>query len=152
MATNRDTEYYAVTLMGKFVEAKSFQELQDKLAIQKEKDIEMYVAFMYDKPYKTQYGNTYWWPQIQIIDKEKRPISYQRGIFKVKYIYPDKGSYYFQGRRIDFENCITNQSVEKYVMPSQGMDHVTIADFYHSLRDILLELNKSACDRLIREM
>lgn len=149
----KDTEYYAVTSMGKFVGAKSFQELQTKLTEQKEQDIEMYVVFMYDKPHPTpSYPDRYWWPQIQIIDKEKRPTSYQRGMFRVKHIFPDSGCSYFMGRKIVFENCITNQSEERYVMLNREMDHVTIADFYHSLRDLLLELNRTACDRLIQEM
>lgn len=149
----KSTEYYAVTLEGKFIGAQSFQELQDKLREQGEQDIEMYVAFMYDKPHPTpSYPDKYWWPQIQIIDKDKTPTSYQRGMFKVKHVFPDRGCSYFMGRKIVFENCITNQSVEKYVMPNREMDHVTIADFYYSLRDILLELNRNACDQLMREM
>ena len=87
----KSTEYYAVTLMGKFIGAKSFQELQDKLIEQKEQDIEMYVAFMYDKPHPTPtYPDKYWWPQIQIIDECKQPTTYQRGMFKVKHIFPDQ--------------------------------------------------------------
>nr|WP_122119784.1 hypothetical protein [Alistipes megaguti] len=68
----KSTEYYAVTLEGKFIEAQSFQELQDKLREQGEQDIEMYVAFMYDKSHPTpSYPDKYWWPQIQIINKDK---------------------------------------------------------------------------------
>jgi len=107
---------------------------------------------MYDKPYKTQFGRLYWWPQIQIIDKERLPVSYQRGMFKVKTIYPDAGSYYFRGRRIDFENCITHEVVEKYIRQDENMDCATITHFYNSLRDILSELNRSACDQLIWEI
>ena len=149
----KSTEYYAVTLMGKFIGAKSFQELQDKLIEQKEQDIEMYVAFMYDKPHPTPtYPDKYWWPQIQIIDECKQPTTYQRGMFKVKHIFPDQGCSYFMGRKIEIENCITNQSITKYVTSNKEMESVTIADFYHSLRDILSELNKHGCEQLIKEI
>lgn len=56
------------------------------------------------------------------------------------------------GRKIVFENCITNQSITKYVTSNKEMESVTIADFYHSLRDILSELNKHGCEQLIKEI
>ena len=133
METKKETEYYAVTQMGKFIKANSWEELQEILNAQNEHEIEMYVAFMYDKPHPTPtYPDKYWWPQIQIIDECKQPTTYQRGIV--------------------FENCITNQSITKYVTSNKEMESVTIADFYHSLRDILSELNKHGCEQLIKEI
>ncbi len=151
MDTKKGTNYYAVTKMGKFIAAKSFEELQDTLKKQDEKDIELYVAFMYDKPYITQQGTEYWWPQIQIIDKQKQPTTYQRGMFKVKHIYPDIGSYYFKGRQIVFENCITHESIERVAESTQDPQFVTIADFYNSLIDIMDELNRNACEQLMKQ-
>lgn len=153
METKKETEYYAVTQMGKFIKANSWEELQEILNAQNEHEIEMYVAFMYDKPHPTPtYPDKYWWPQIQIIDECKQPTTYQRGMFKVKHIFPDQGCSYFMGRKIVFENCITNQSITKYVTSNKDMESVTIADFYHSLRDILSELNKHGCEQLIKEI
>ena len=145
-----NTKFYAITSMGKYVKAQSIQELTQILSEQKETDIDMYVAFLYDRPYITQGGNAFWWPQINIIDKEGKPTIYQRGVYRVKWIYPDRGTSYFQGRTIIFENCVTNETVERQVLGDRRFDATTIELFYTSLRDILLELNRSFCDKLIK--
>ena len=145
----KKTEFYAITPMGKYIKAYSLGELKESLEAQSEQDIEMYVVFMYDKPYITQFGKKYWWPQINIIDANGTPIKYQRGAFRVKWIYPDSGSYYFASRKIQFENCVTNELEEITISGNKSVEYVTIDLFYTSLRDTLSKLNKEFCNKLI---
>ena len=147
----RKTEFYAITPMGKYIKAYSLDELKESLEEQGEQKVEMYVVFMYDKPYIAQLGkgNKYWWPQINIIDVNGNPTKYQRGAFRVKWIFPDSGSYYFAGRKIQFENCITNEIEEITISGNKSVEYVTIDLFYTSLRDTLSKLNKEFCDKLI---
>jgi len=143
-------EYFAIAENGKIFEAKSWESLQEKIKSQSK--IEMYGAFYYDEPYITQQQTPYYWPQIQILDVNGKPTTYQKGAFKVKRIHKDEGSYYHKGRILEIENCLTND-VQSIRSPweKDGKGYVKIQDFYFELMDILDDLNSKLSKEIITQ-
>lgn len=140
-------KYYAISLQGKFIESNDWEELKKK--VQSPNEIEMFVAFFHDKPYVTSFKNEYYWPQIQIINHEKKPILYQRGALKVKRVKVE-ASYYFKNFQFDLENCLTQELLTVYsaINNDTSKKYVAIDEFYHSLIEKLSEENKKISETI----
>ena len=135
-----EDEYYIITKRGKLIKRKEkdfdeFKELANTIS-----DIDMCVAFYYnDKPYVTQGGYCYYWPQIQIIDKNGYPTTYRKGNYIVKNIHKDIGTSYFGCRQIDLIKCDTQEIFPVYIYGDvlRTISYTKIEDFYNTLMMML---------------
>ena len=132
-----DDKFWAVLSNGKFVEANSWDDLQKMLVAYKE-NVKMYIARYYYLPYITQYGNSYYWPHFQILDKRGNARPYKRGRFKIININPDFGSYYFKHRRLTILDYKTREITE-HLMYNECHDAKL---FYNDLLVLLAELEQ----------
>ena len=103
--------FYAITKQNKILKADTWEELLERTPIRKE--IEMYVIFHYDKPYITQFGNHYYWPQIEIVNRRKTQKYFQRGKLKIMRVIVN-GTYYLHSFRFDLFNCRTHNLFTVY--------------------------------------
>ena len=143
-------KYFAIMKNGKFLESATWTSLNEK--IETPDDVELFVAFFYDKPYIADlrgYGTHYYWPQIQILDANGTPTTYQRGAFKIKRIHPDEGSYYHKGRILEIENCLNNE-IQSIGTPwvKEEKNFVRISDFYSDIIGILDDLNRQVAKQV----
>lgn len=128
-------KFYAITKQDEILNADSWEELLEKTPLRKE--VKMYVAFRYDKPYITSQGTGYYWPEIQILNRRNMQKHYQKGMIKVMRVKCN-GTYYFKNFRFDLLNCITHNPFTVYYTNNDTfIKEPTINDFYDRLCDIL---------------
>lgn len=131
--------FYAITKQNKILEADTWDELLEKALLRKE--IKMYIIFHYDKPYITQCGTHYYWPQIKIVNRRKDQKYFQRGKLKIMRVIV-YGTYYLHSFRFDLLNCVTHELFSVYYTNSDTfVKEPTINVFYNKLCDMLVAEN-----------
>lgn len=132
-------KFYAITKQDKILSADTWEELLEKAPLRKE--IKMYVAFRYGKPYITSQGTSYYWPEIQILNRRKIQKHYRKGAIKVMRVIC-YGTYFFHRFQFDLLNCVTHNSFSTYYTNSDTYEkEPTIKYFYNRLCDILVAEN-----------
>ena len=131
--------FYAITKQNKILKADTWEELLEKAPLRKE--IKMYVIFHYDKPYITQFGTHYYWPQIEIVNRRKAQKYFQRGKLKIMRVIVN-GTYYLHSFRFDLLNCVTHELFSVYYTNHDTtVKEPSIFDLYNKLSDVLVAEN-----------
>ncbi len=144
--------YYAITRKGQFIMADSLDAVKSQIS--NPDDVEMYV-YSYKNtatiPYESMSGNKYYWPQYQIVDERGNVTTYQRGNYIVKHIYPDTGTYMFDGRRVTFTKIDTRESITAFIAADPNWRVDDIQQFYYTLIDKIDELTEKDKQQKIEE-
>lgn len=138
-----EEKYYAITRKGQFIVADTLDAVKSQ--INNLEDVEMFVYSyknMAAVPYVSTRGNQYYWKQYQIVDENGNVITYQRGNYIAKHIYPDTGTYMFDGRRVTFTKIDTQESITEFIAADPNWRVDDIQQFYYTLIDKMDELTE----------